>query len=388
MLERRATVALGRCGIVVLSIQHSSYHARLHHNASRVVSFSSRGMPTGLPTLGSRCALRGKACPPSGMSPPGPRASRVRSRVVVAGMSDGVDGDRVYVGKGKWVRDDARKYPSRTTLTGGWAGGEVGMWEYREAAQRGEAPLAVVEQADDAEEDDDDLGVSASFSSSSPTPSSNAGVDTLKYSLLKALAALDRGVAAGDDDRAAIKELVGTLETLAAASAVTAAATPGRASLAPTDAALEAALDGEWRLAYSSTFAGEQPGSQGFTGAPGVGSQSLGAVWQRIDASAATCDNVVQLSGAGPLTGTAALGHTYAVEGATMTITFTGVTVESPPLGLPPFRLPSPLDVLPTEARAALTGAGVQSGAFDTTFVDGDLRVSRGDRGELRVFVR
>ena len=37
-------------------------------------------------------------------------------------------------------------------------------------------------------------------------------------------------------------------------------------------------------------------------------------------------------------------------SGATMTIKFTGVTLESTSLGLPPFKLPSPLDVLP-EAR-------------------------------------
>ena len=40
------------------------------------------------------------------------------------------------------------------------------------------------------------------------------------------------------------------------------------------------------------------------------------------------------------------------------------------------------------EVREALTGAGVQSGSFDTSFVDDDVRVSRGDRGEMRVFVR
>ena len=38
--------------------------------------------------------------------------------------------------------------------------------------------------------------------------------------------------------------------------------------------------------------------------------------------------------------------------------------------------------------REALSSGGAQAGAFDTTFVDGDVRVSRGDRGELRVFVR
>ena len=34
------------------------------------------------------------------------------------------------------------------------------------------------------------------------------------------------------------------------------------------------------------------------------------------------------------------------------------------------------------------TNAGARSGSFETTFVDADVRVSRGDRGETRVFVR
>ena len=94
------------------------------------------------------------------------------------------------------------------------------------------------------------------------------------------------------------------------------------------------------------------------------------------------------------LRGAAALGHAYVVSGRTTTITFTGVTVEEAPFGLPAFKLPSPLDALPREARDALEGAGetagvgIGSGAFETTFVDADARISRGDRGELRVFVK
>ena len=216
----------------------------------------------------------------------------------------------------------------------------------------------------------------------------------MKYELLKTLAALDRGVAAGDDDRDDVRRLVEILETFAKATAsmTMSGGVGGRRSLAPVDAQLEAALDGEWRLAYSSTFAGEQPGSQGFTGAPGGGgggNPNLRAVYQRVSNEGKTCDNVVTFSGGGlPFSGTASLGHEYEVTDTTMTITFTGVTVESSSLGLPPLRLPSPLDVLPAEVREALTGAGVQSGSFDTSFVDEDLRVSRGDRGELRVFVK
>ena len=84
----------------------------------------------------------------------------------------------------------------------------------------------------------------------------------------------------------------------------------------------------------------------------------------------------------------ASLGHSYEVDGRGMTISFTGVTVESSPFGAVPFKLPSPLDALPREARDALTNAGARSGSFETTFVDADVRVSRGDRGETRVFVR
>ena len=84
----------------------------------------------------------------------------------------------------------------------------------------------------------------------------------------------------------------------------------------------------------------------------------------------------------------ASLGHSCAVTGNTCRITFTGVTVERNPFGLPPFTLPSPMDALPREARDALMSGGFQSGAFDTTFVDAETRVSRGDRGELRVFVK
>ena len=130
----------------------------------------------------------------------------------------------------------------------------------------------------------------------------------------------------------------------------------------------------------------------GFT-APGAGAPGarLGSVYQRLSSERKTCDNVVRL-GFGPqgasFTGEASLGHAYVVAGSTTRITFTGVTLESGAFGLPRVTLPTPLDALPEDAKEAAFGAGLQSGAFDTTFVDDDVRVSRGDRGETRVFVR
>ena len=47
--------------------------------------------------------------------------------------------------------------------------------------------------------------------------------------------------------------------------------------------------------------------------------------------------------------------HVPVGSGATMTIKFTGVTLESTSLGLPPFKLPSPLDMLP---EVSLGGGG------------------------------
>mmetsp|Transcript_13076 Transcript_13076/g.36785 ORF Transcript_13076/g.36785 Transcript_13076/m.36785 type:complete len:339 (-) Transcript_13076:299-1315(-) len=41
----------------------------------------------------------------------------------------------VYIGKGKIIRDDPAKYPDRDELTGGWAGGELGLWQFREEAK-------------------------------------------------------------------------------------------------------------------------------------------------------------------------------------------------------------------------------------------------------------
>jgi hypothetical protein len=38
----------------------------------------------------------------------------------------------VYIGQGRYVKDDPKKYPSKTQLTGGWAGGEEGLQKWLE----------------------------------------------------------------------------------------------------------------------------------------------------------------------------------------------------------------------------------------------------------------
>ena len=359
---------------------------------------------------------RPPAARPGAGSSTSSRASFVpRALLAKKGLTDPSGGRRedVYVGKGKWVKDDPKKYAARDDwFTGGWPGGEVGLKEgfAREDGaaasksemlpagdvRRGRTP-AVGASRDDWDADSPSGTLRSPSSDDAPgVPSRDdrfgataAAVRAAKYALVKRLAALDRGVAADDDDRRAANALVEELERLAGEGS---AEPGGKKSYAPTDDDLERALDGEWRLAYSSTFAGEGAGSQGFTGAPGTGTPGarLGSVFQRFSSERKTCDNVLRL-GFGPppsFAGEASLGHSYVVAGATTRITFTGVTLESNPFGLPRLTLPSPLDALPEEAKEAAFGAGLQSGAFDTTFVDDDVRVSRGDRGETRVFVR
>jgi hypothetical protein len=346
-------------------------------------------------------ARRGAGASTSSRAPFVPRALLAKK-----GVTDPSGGRRedVYVGKGKWVKDDPRKYAARDDwFTGGWPGGEVGLKEGFARAElgagasksemlpagdvrRGRTPaVGATPISGDAKNLSD---VDGPLEEDGASATARA-VRAAKYALVKRLAALDRGVAADEADRRKINALVEELERLAGEEKRGA---DGPKTYAPTDENLERALDGEWRLAYSSTFAGEQTGSQGFTGAPGTGTPGavLGSVYQRLSLERKTCDNVVRV-GVGPsafVSGEASLGHTYVVNGSTMRITFTGVTVESNPFGLPKFTLPSPLDALPEELRSAALGAGAQSGAFDTTFVDDDVRVSRGDRGETRVFVR
>jgi hypothetical protein len=47
--------------------------------------------------------------------------------------------DTIYLGNGRMIKGDARKYPTRNELTGGFAGGERGLWAFKES---GDVPIA------------------------------------------------------------------------------------------------------------------------------------------------------------------------------------------------------------------------------------------------------
>lgn len=217
-------------------------------------------------------------------------------------------------------------------------------------------------------------------------------VAAAKASLLRLVASLDRGAAASPSDRVAVDSAVAALERASrGVPQLNAAAAGGAPRL---EEAFSETLSGLWRLVYSSTFAGEGPGSQGFTGAPGAGTPlRLLGVFQRISTRRRTLDNIVELRVPAPfplpggVTVVATLAHSLEATGETgVRIEFTEVQLRLRGVkGARPLALPSPLKALGIDAALP---ASLRGGAFDTTFLDGEARISRGDRGETRVFVR
>ena len=91
-------------------------------------------------------------------------------------------------------------------------------------------------------------------------------------------------------------------------------------------------------------------------------------------------DNIVEVDV--PLLGTIelCLEHDLRVEGDSYVITFTGTKVAGSS-----FELPS-LDSLPQALKPPQQE--LSSASFVNAYVDASMRVSRGDRGELRVYVK
>ena len=187
-----------------------------------------------------------------------------------------------------------------------------------------------------------------------------------KQRLIYFIAPLDRGSAARSGDRARVEQLAAAVE-----------------ALQPGDGDFAELFSGCWRLLYSSTFAGQSGGSQGFSGPP----PGLGTVLQRVSPRLRRLDNVLELR-LGPLTTGACLRHSLELDGRTSRIALQEVILR-PPRGLKgarPLTLPSPLQLfgLQSLAEQAFPGAA----EFNTTFVDQTLRISRSGRGELRIFLR
>uniref|UniRef100_A0ACD5X350 Uncharacterized protein n=1 Tax=Avena sativa TaxID=4498 RepID=A0ACD5X350_AVESA len=201
-------------------------------------------------------------------------------------------------------------------------------------------------------------------------------VPSLKIKLLSAVSGLNRGLAASQED----------LERADAAARQLEAAAP-----APVDLAKDLdKLQGRWRLVYSSAFSSRTLG--GSRPGPPTGRLlpiTLGQVFQRIDVVSEDFDNIVELElGAPwplpPIEATATLVHKFEITGtASIKINFDKTTVKTKGnlSQLPLLEVPR----LPDNLRPPTSNTG--SGEFEVTYLDDDTRVTRGDRGELRVFV-
>ncbi|OWM85775.1 hypothetical protein CDL15_Pgr023708 [Punica granatum] len=192
--------------------------------------------------------------------------------------------------------------------------------------------------------------------------------------LQSAVSGLNRGLAASEEDLqkadAAAKEI--------------------EAAGGPVDLSVDIdKLQGRWKLIYSSAFSSRTLG--GSRPGPPTGRLlpiTLGQVFQRIDVLSRDFDNIVELElGAPwplpPAEVTATLAHKFELIGSAKikinfektTVKTTGNLAQLPPLEIP--RLPDSLRP-PSNTR---------SGEFEVTYLDSDMRITQGDRGELRVFV-
>ncbi|KAL9408403.1 hypothetical protein AB3S75_046878 [Citrus x aurantiifolia] len=199
-------------------------------------------------------------------------------------------------------------------------------------------------------------------------------IASLKLKLLSAVSGLNRGLAANTDDLQKADAAAKELEAVGG----------------PVD--LSVGLDrlqGKWRLLYSSAFSSRTLG--GSRPGPPTGRLlpiTLGQVFQRIDILSKDFDNIAELElgvpwPLPPVEVTATLAHKFELIGSSnikiifekTTVKTTGNLSQLPPLELP--RFPDALRP-PSDTR---------SGEFEVTYLDNDTRITRGDRGELRVFV-
>lgn len=224
-----------------------------------------------------------------------------------------------------------------------------------------------------------------------PPPTHNgaaaSATQQLQEDLLFLLSTLDRGLAASQDDVLRVDNAVRRLESAAG-------------TVVMSEGANMANFGGRWRLAYSSAFAGGNLGGARPGPQASLVPFNLGQVYQDISLVTMRLDNVVSFSakyslaswpgsGAEPPTVSARLKHTFEVLGAnTVRITYDSTVVKgSGGLGgwlssLPEVATPQ----LPEPLRSAFNDA--RSATFDIVFLNEEKRITRGDRGELRVFVK
>lgn len=241
-------------------------------------------------------------------------------------------------------------------------------------------------------------------------------IEDLKARIISGVENLDRGFEANDDDRLNVENLVQQLEEEAGPvillknieryvneKTVTEPSIAGSESSRPRDSWYKSlsTLEGRWKLIYSSGFIGGNLGGR----RPGPPKDllpiKLGDVFQDIDIYSKKLDNVVNLSlgmsvaslpgfeNVGRPSVTATLVHSFEILGAsTIEIVFedTVLKFQGGIAGwldsVPDFNLPG----LPDTLREI--GLPSRRATFDIAYLDHQMRVTRGDLGELRIFIK
>ncbi|KAD7478007.1 hypothetical protein E3N88_01143 [Mikania micrantha] len=200
-----------------------------------------------------------------------------------------------------------------------------------------------------------------------PDPSKADTIKSLKFKLLSAVSGLNRGLAASEEDLQKADSAAKEIEAFGG----------------PVDLSCDLEkLQGRWKLIYSSALSSRTLG-----GLP-TGRLLPITLGQVSYNNLKDFDNIVELElGAPwplqPIEVTATLAHKFEIIGtSTIRIIFEKTTVKTTGnlSQLPPLEIPQ----LPEQFRPS-TNRG--SFDFDVTYLNSDLRVTRGDRGELRVFV-
>lgn len=221
----------------------------------------------------------------------------------------------------------------------------------------------------------------SSTTSHDPSASTRHRIQALKDKLVAMVAFLDRGFAASKEQVDSVDNCVMELEAAA-----------GPVILTEENKHL---LEGRWRLIYSSGFA---TGSLGGT-RPGPPRSflpvTLGQVHQDINNATGALDNCVEFTATYSLanfgmeltapTARARLHHTFEVVGAnTVRILYVDTSVKfAGGVG-------NWLETLPgvtTPQLPSVLAPSYRSATFDVVFLDKGMRVTRGDRGEVRVFL-
>jgi len=222
-------------------------------------------------------------------------------------------------------------------------------------------------------------------------------VQALQMKLLAAVSSLDRGLAANAKEARDVDDIAGQLERLEGPVNLDWKTSRSSPDTSPMDR-----LAGTWRLIYSSGFnSGSLGGSRPGPPAAFV-PLILGQVYQVIDAQQGRLNNVVELLANIGLPRLpflpvptepqmipglrVTLGHSCTVQGtADVRIVYdsTAAKVIGPELleGLPKLQVPELPEFLrpPADFRAA---------TFTVTFLDDMMRITRGDRGELRIYLK